>query len=108
MSVIWQKTTHGVLRRQEKAHRLVAQLLLGVVIMMSLLAAAYLALAASNVHLARQMWRMENQLVIAQRENEILKVEIVRSSSIPVLQERSVAMGYRPADAVDYLDLGEP
>ncbi|HOT92083.1 MAG TPA: hypothetical protein PLJ78_09755 [Anaerolineae bacterium] len=108
MSVIWQKSTHGVLRRQEKAQRLIAQLLLGIIITASLLAAAYLALTASNVRTARQLWHMENQLVVAQRENEILKAEIARLSSIPVLQERSVALGYRPADAIDYLYVGEP
>ncbi|HQE92884.1 MAG TPA: hypothetical protein PLH19_08880 [Anaerolineae bacterium] len=108
MSVVWQKKTHGVLRRQEKAQRLVAKLLLGVVITTSLLAATYLTLVASNVHTARQVWDMEHQIVAAQRDNEALKTEIARLSSIPVLQERSVALDYQPAETIDYLYPGVP
>jgi len=108
MSVVWQKKTHGVLRRQEKAQRFVAKLLLGVVITTTLLAAVYLALVASNVHTARKVWAMEHQIVQAQRDNEALKTEIARLSSIPVLQERSVALGYQPADSIDYMYLGAP
>ncbi len=108
MSVLWQQQTHGIPRRQEKAHRLIAQLLLLVVITTALLAAAYLTLTASNVHTGRQVWTLERQIVEAQRENEALKVEIARLSSIPILQKRSVALGYRPADSIDYLYPGAP
>lgn len=108
MSVVWQRKTHGVLRRQEKAQRLIAQLLLGVVITTTVLAGIYLTVVASNVHTARRLWAMENEISNVQRTNQALITEIARLSSIPVLQERSVALGYRPAESIDYMYLGGP
>ena len=35
MSVIWQQKTHGVLRRQQQANRVIARLLLGVVVVVT-------------------------------------------------------------------------
>lgn len=108
MSVLWQKKTHGVLRRKEKMQRLLARLLLGVVVITTVLSGIYLTVAASNVHTARRLWAMENQIANVMRTNQALMTEIARLSSIPVLQERSVALGYRPAESIDYLYLGEP
>jgi len=108
MSVVWQQKTHGVLKRQEKMQRLLARLLLGVVIITTVLAGIYLTVVASNVHTARRLWEMENQMAAVMRDNQGLMAEIARLSSIPVLQERSVALGYQPAKSIDYLYLGEP
>ena len=108
MSVLWQQKTHGVLKRKEKMQRLLARLLLGVVVITTVLAGIYLTLVASNVHTARRLWAMEHEIANAMRDNQALMTEIARLSSIPVLQERSVALGYRPAESVDYLYLGEP
>ncbi|MBN2391930.1 MAG: hypothetical protein JXR84_14475 [Anaerolineae bacterium] len=108
MSVLWQQKTHGVLRRTEKMQRLLARLLLSVVVITTVLAGIYLTLVASNVHTARRLWAMENEIANATRDNQALMTEIARLSSIPVLQERSVALGYQPAESVDYLYLGEP
>lgn len=108
MSVLWQQKTHGVLRRKEKMQSLLARLLLGVVVITTVLAGIYLTLVASNVHTARRLWAMEHEIANAMRDNQALMTEIARLSSIPVLQERSVALGYRPAESIDYLYLGEP
>lgn len=108
MSVLWQQTTHGVLKRQEKMQRLLARVLLSVVLITTALAGLYLTVVASNVHTARRLWAMENQIANVQRDNQALMTEIARLSSIPVLQERSVALGYQPAKSIDYLYLGEP
>ena len=108
MSVLWQQKTHGVLKRKEKMQRLLAQLLLGVVVITTILAGIYLTLVASNVHTARRLWAMEHEIANVMRDNQALMTEIARLSSIPVLQERSVALGYRPAESIDYLYLGEP
>ncbi len=106
MSVTWHQKTHGVLRRREHANRTVALLFFSVVAIISLLAAAYLGLVAANVRLSRQVWAMEEELVALQRDGEVLHTEIARESSIPVLQERSVQLGYQPADSVDYVHMG--
>jgi len=108
MSVLWQQTTHGVLKRKEKMQRLLAKVLLGIVVTTTVLAGIYLTVVASNVHTARRLWAMEYQVANVLRDNQALMTEIARLSSIPVLQERSVALGYRPAESIDYLYLGEP
>jgi cell division protein FtsL len=108
MSVLWQQKTHGVLKRKEKMQRLLARLLLGVVVITAILAGIYLTLVASNVHTAHRLWAMEHEIANAMRDNQALMTEIARLSSIPVLQERSVALGYQPAESIDYLYLGEP
>jgi len=108
MSVLWQQKTHGILKRREKMQRLLAQLLLGVVLITTVLAGVYLTVVASNVHTARRLWAMENQIANVLRDNQALMTEIARLSSIPVLQERSVALGYQPAQSIDYLYLVEP
>ena len=88
--------------------RLLARLLLGAVLIMTVLAGIYLTVVASNVHTARRLWAMENQIANVMRDNQALMTEIARLSSIPVLQERSVALGYRPAESIDYLYIGGP
>jgi len=108
MSVLWQQTTHGVLKRKEKMQRFSAQLLLGIVLVTTALTGIYLTVVASNVHTARRLWAMEYQMSNVLRDNQALITEVARLSSIPVLQERSVALGYQPAESIDYLYLGEP
>lgn len=108
MSVLWQQKTHGVLKRKEKMQRLLARLLLGVVVITTILAGIYLTVVASNVHTARRLWALEHEITNVTRDNQALITEIARLSSIPVLQERSVALGYRPAESIDFIYLGEP
>ena len=108
MSVIWQQQTHGVLKRQQTGNRFIARLLLGVVLIVTILAAAYLALVASNVSTARDVWAMENEMINIQRENQAIRTEIARLSSIPVMQVRSVALNYQPASSIEYIAVGAP
>ena len=108
MSVIWQQKTHGVLRRQRKTNRAIARLLLGVVVIVTILSAAYLTLVASNARLARQVWAMEKEMISIQRDNQAFKTKVGQLSSIPILQERSVALGYQPASSVEYMYVGVP
>lgn len=108
MSVIWQQQTHGVLKRQHEANRFIAKLLFGVVLIVTILAMAYLTLVASNVRIARQVWAMEKEYIDIERANHAIRVETARLSSIPTLQERSVALGYQPAAQVDYFYVGAP
>jgi len=108
MSVLWQQRTHGVQKRKASADRTTVLFFLAVIVVATVLAAAYLSLLASNVHLARQVWAMEQDLVTWERENHALMVEIARLSAIPVLQQRSVELGYLPAESVDFIRPVEP
>ena len=108
MSVLWQQRTHGVQKRKERENRSVALLFLAVVVVAVILAAAYAALAGVNAKLAAGVWSLERDLVLQQRENQVLMMEISRLSSIPVLQQRAVALGYVEADTVEYMELTVP
>ncbi len=108
MSVLWQKQTHGVQKRKEQVDRTIALFFLAIVAVVTLLGAAYLSLAAANVHLARQIWQLEETLAAGERANQALMIEVARLSSIPVLQQRSIALGYIPAENVDFLKVTEP
>ncbi len=108
MSVLWQQMTHGIPKRQERAGRTMAILLLTGIITLGILGAAYLGLVAANVRISRQVWAMEQDLMEIERHNQALMVECARLSSIPVLQKRSVEMGYQPAPSVDFLFVEEP
>lgn len=108
MSVVWQQQTHGILRRKQHLAHLLTRLFVFAVLILTLLGAAYLGLVASNVHTASQIWALEQELLEVQRQNQALWVDLARASSIPVLQERSVRLGYQPADSVDFLHVEEP
>ncbi|MBN1920404.1 MAG: hypothetical protein JW892_04115 [Anaerolineae bacterium] len=108
MSVTWQKRTHGVQRHKETFDRALARVFLGGVIVVTLLGSLYLAFVATNTRLSGQVWQMEEGIAEWRRQNEALTVEIARLSSIPVLQQRSIALGYAPAANVHYLVLPEP
>jgi len=108
MSVIWQQRTHGVLRRTQQTNRIFTRVFIVVMVILTILAAAYLAQVASNVRTSRQVWALEQELLEMQRQNHALRIEITQYSSIPVMQARSVKLGYQPAISVDYLDVGGP
>ncbi|MBN2003232.1 MAG: hypothetical protein JXA21_07725 [Anaerolineae bacterium] len=108
MSVVWQQRTHGIQRRKQQVGYMLTRVFFVVLVVVTTLAAAYLTLVASNVRIARQIWAMEQQVVAIQRENQALQVEITHFSSIPVLQKRSVSLGYQPAKSVDYISVGAP
>ncbi len=108
MSVVWQQRTHGIQRRKQQVSYMLTRVFFVVLLVVTTLAAAYLTLVASNVRTSRQIWAVEQQVVEIQRESQALQVEIAHFSSIPVLQERSVKLGYQPAEAVDYISVGAP
>ena len=108
MSVIWQQTTHGVPRRRGKANRVLARLFIYVAIVLTVLSGCYLALVAANVRLSREVWELYEELANVRRHSEFIRTDIAQASSIPVLQQRSVELGYHPADSVVYINVGSP
>lgn len=108
MSVIWQQRTHGIQRRREAFNSALARMFLGVVVAATLLGALYLNVIGANVRLSGYVWELEENLGLQQRQNQALMVEIARLSSIPVLQQRSIALGFAPAENVHFLVIPEP
>ncbi len=108
MSVAWQQSTHGVQRRKERVDQATARAFLVGIVVATLLMGGYLALGAANVRLSNEIWSLHNGMARLQRENSGLETEIARLSSIPVLQVRSVALGFAPAGSIDYIELGTP
>ena len=74
--------------------------------MLTVLAGGYLTLIMSNVRLSREVWQTYQDLADVRRESEFIRTDIARLSSIPVLQERSVELGYSPANEVEYMNVG--
>jgi len=105
MSVQWQKSTHGVQRRRQKVNRVTVITFAAITVMAAALGLLYLGLVASSAHLTGEIWILHNELADIQRESSRLETEIARLSSIPVLQARSVALGYQPAQVIEYLDI---
>jgi cell division protein FtsL len=107
MSVAWQQSTHGVLRRQEKVNRTLMTTFAVITVLVAGLGLLYLGLVASSAHLSSDIWHMHSEMAEIQRESSRLETEIARLSSIPVLQARSVDLGYRAAESIEYVDITE-
>jgi hypothetical protein len=108
MSVLWQQRTHGVQKRKERENRSIALLFLIAVTVALVLGAAYVTLAGANAKLGARVWTMEQDLIAQQRENQVLMIKIAQLSSIPMLQQRAIALGYVEADVIEYMELMEP
>lgn len=108
MSVLWQQSTHGVQRRREGLSQVTTRAVVVAALIATVLTGAYLALGALNVRLSREVWSLHKELAERQRVISGLEVEIARLSSIPVLQVRSVELGYAPAETIEYIEIGVP
>lgn len=108
MSVAWQQSTHGVPRKRAKVDRVTAVAFVIVVVVVSALAFAYVGLAASSARLSADIWQAHTKLGTVQREISRLETEIARLSSIPVLQTRSGALGYVPAESIQFVPAEVP
>jgi hypothetical protein len=74
----------------------------------AVLVGGYLALSASNARISGEIWQLHNQMAETYRQSSWLETEIARLSSIPVLQARSVSLGYQPADSIEYVQPEAP
>jgi cell division protein FtsL len=108
MSVSRRDKAHGGSTKQKKVDPMTTRIFALGVVTIAILMALYLALTASSVKLSVRLWSMHNEMADIQRENSRLETEIARNSSIPVLQERSVRMGYGAAESIEYLIVGGP
>ena len=78
-----------------------------ITVMVTALGLLYLGLVASTAHQSSNIWHMHSEMAEIQRESSRLETEIARLSSIPVLQVRSVALGYQAAESIEYVDMIE-
>jgi cell division protein FtsB len=108
MSVVWQQSTHGVPRRREQVNRVTAMAFVAAITIITILAFAYLALAASSARLSAEIWRTHMEMGEIRRECSRLETEIARLSSIPVLQTRSRKLGYVPANVIEFIEVEGP
>jgi hypothetical protein len=108
MSMSRQIKAHGVAVKRERVDPMTTRMFALAVVIVCILMAMYLALTASSVKLSVRVWALHNELADIQRQNSRLETEVARHSSIPVLQERSVRMGYGAAESIEYLIIGEP
>lgn len=108
MSVVWQQSTHGVPRRKEQMNQVTARAFVIGIVLATAFVGGYLALGAANVRLSNEVWALHNDVARMQRESSRLENEIARLSSIPVLQVRSVALGFAPAESVGFIELETP
>jgi len=106
MGAVWQKEMHGVRRRTEPLDRAAMARLLLLIAIVVVLAFVYMGLLWSTTRLGGELWALNERLIEIQRQNSLIEAEIARLSSIPVLQVRSVELGYMPAEQVEYLIVG--
>lgn len=106
MSAVWRREMHGVRRRTEPLDRTAVKRLFLVIVVVAAFAAGYLTLMWNTTRLGGRIWSLNQQLIDIQRQNSLIEAEIARLSSIPVLQVRSVELGYVPAEHVEYLAVG--
>jgi len=103
MSDFMQWVAHGVKQgRLEKNPRIA--LYLGVlVVALTLLAAFYLLLVSQTAAKGRHIEQLQAELFRLQRENERLEIEIAEKSAVSRLVERATALGFVPAEHVEFL-----
>jgi len=110
MSDFMQWVTHGIKRgRFEVSHR-TALYLFAPVIALTLVAALYLVLVSRTAAQGRHIEQLRTELFRLQRENEQLEIEVASEGSVSRLRERALALGFVPAERVEFLlpAAGEP
>jgi cell division protein FtsL len=103
MSSFLEWATHGVKRGRLELDSRPVVLLFGIVVVLALVAALYLALVSRTAAQGRRIEQLQTEVFRLQRENERLAVEIADVSAIPRLIERANALGFAPAEQVEFL-----
>ncbi len=104
--------THGVKRGRLELDSRPLVLLLAIVAALALVAAIYLGLVSRTAAQGRRIEQLQMEIFRLQRENEQLAVEIadvsaLRGDGSPGLIERAEALGFEPAERVEFLTASE-
>jgi cell division protein FtsL len=89
-------------------NRVTARTFIAGIVLVTALLGGYLALEAANVQLSNDIWTLYADMAEGQRQNSQLEAEIAHLSSISALRERAAALGFSPAESIDYLQMGTP
>jgi len=103
MSQFLEWATHGVKRGGLEFRSRPGVLLSTLVGVVALVATVYLALVSRTAAQGRRIEQLQTEIFRLQRENEQLVVEIAEMSTVPDLMERATALGFAPAQRVEYL-----
>lgn len=103
MSQFLEWATHGVRRGRLELDSRPVIMLYVVVAALALVAAIYLGLVGRTAAQGRRIEQLQMEVFRLQRENEQLAVEIADVGSIPRLMERATALGFVPAEQVEFL-----
>lgn len=103
MSDFLEWATHGVKRGRLELDSRPVGLLVAIVVTLALVAAIYLGLVSRTAARGRRIEQLQTEVFRLQRENEQLAVEIADVSSTARLMERAKALGFAPAEQVEFL-----
>jgi cell division protein FtsL len=102
MSDFWEWATHGVKRGWLELDSRPIVFLSTVGVVLTLVAALYLGFVGRTAAQGRRIEQLQTDIFQLQRENEQLEVEIGKVSAFPRLMERATALGFVPADRVEF------
>lgn len=95
--------THGVKRGRLELDSQPLVLLVTIVAALALVAGLYLALVSRTAAQGRRIEQLQTEVFRLQRENEQLAVEIAEMSAVSRVMERAKALGFVPAEQVEFL-----
>ena len=103
MSDFLEWATHGVKREWFESDSRPVVLLSALAAILVLVASLYLMLVSRTAAQGRHIEQLQAKVFSLQRANEQLAVEIADVSAIPRLMERAEALGFVPAERVEFL-----
>lgn len=99
--------THGVKRGRFESSSRAALSLFAFVAALALLTALYLLLVSRTAARGRHIEELQAELFELQRGNERLAVAIAEESMVPRLAERATALGFVPAEEVEFMSYSQ-
>lgn len=103
MSDFLEWATHGVKRGQLELNARPRATVLGLVAVVAVTAGIYLGVVGRTAAQGRRIEQLQAEVFRLQRENHQLSVDIARASGVRNLRERAEALGFVPAENVEFL-----
>lgn len=99
--------THGVKRGWLEIDSRPVVLLSVIVGVLTVVAALYLGLVSRTAAQGRRIEQLQTEIFALQRTNEQLAVDIAAASATSRLRERATALGFVPAEQVEFLTVAD-
>lgn len=103
MSDFMQWVTHGIKRGRFEMGPRTSLYLGALVVVLTLVAALYLMLVSQTAARGRHIEQLQAELFRLERENQQLQLETAMEGSVSRLWERTIELGFAPAEQVDFL-----